>query len=118
MKDGALLGKWPMKNGCGKRKPEKRVALTGDEKKAIMDTKVPRKLQTEDVLREQRDQALQELANLRREKKAWEGAVLAQANELKLFYKIVEDQEKELKAMKELTLWKLVKKKIADWILA
>lgn len=34
-------------------------------------------------------------------------------NELKLFRKIVEDQEKDLKTM---TVWKLIRKRISEWI--
>ena len=116
MKEGALLGKWPMKDGKGAKRSLKRTALTGDEKKAIMaGTGIVGSKSTESVLREQRDQALQEIANLRKEKKAWEGAILAQANELKLFHKIVEDQEKELKSM---TIKRLLKRRLADWLLS
>ena len=86
------------------------IALTGDEKKAIIAGNVAppsspvlkrsvAKHQTEDVLREQRDQALRELTLVR--------------NELKLFHKIVDDQEKDLKTM---TVWKLIRKRISEWI--
>jgi hypothetical protein len=60
---------------------------------------VPRKLQTEDVLREQRDQAQREIATLRKEMKQWEVTVAA--------------QEQELKSM---TVWKLLRKRLAEWI--
>jgi HNH endonuclease len=96
--EGSLLGKWPI------RTPQQKAM------------RVPRIKQTEDILREQRDQAQKEIALLRKEKKAWEGALTAQTNELKLFHKIVEDQEEELKALKSLTVWKFIRKKLAEWI--
>ena len=55
-----------------------------------------------ELLREQRDQAQREIVHLR--------------NELKLFYKIVEDQEKELKELKGMSFWKSVRTRIADLI--
>jgi uncharacterized protein (DUF305 family) len=68
---------------------------------------------TEDVLREQRDQAQKEIAHLRKEMKIWEGVIKAQEGELKLFHKIVEDQEKEFKSM---SVWVFIRKKLAEWI--
>jgi hypothetical protein len=114
--EGSMLGKYKQSQTNAERKEMRRVsshgrvALTGDEKKAIMAGNVAPpptpaqkqsvvKHQAEDVLREQRDQALRELKHLN--------------NELKLYKKIVEDQEKELKAM---TVWKLIRKRIAEWI--
>lgn len=95
--DGALLGKYKETNPYQVPKRAKRVSLTGDEKRAIRG--VPRKLQTEDVLREQRDQAQREIATLRKEMKQWEVTVAA--------------QEQELKSM---TVWKLLRKRLAEWI--
>jgi hypothetical protein len=91
----------------GKPNYYRHIALTGDEKKAIMAGQVAPapvlhhavRHNAEDVLREQRDQALRELTLAR--------------NELKLFRKIVEDQEKDLKTM---TVWKLIRKRISEWI--
>ncbi len=98
MKEGTLLGKWPLTKTA--RKVHSSICLTGDEKKAIMSGKPsPVKKKVEEVLREQRDQAHRELNIVR--------------NELKLFHKIVEDQEKELKSM---TVWKLIRKRIAERI--
>ena len=99
MREGALLGKWPLKNGCGKPKMQKHVALTGDEKRAIIGKK-----STEDVLREQRDQALKEIGNLRKEMKQWEATVKA--------------KEENIKALKAMTLMKFLRKRLAEWILS
>ncbi len=103
MKEGALLGKWPLTKST--RKAQERVALTGDEKKAIIGGTYLRpnrdRMSKEEILLEQRDQAHRELTIVR--------------NELKLFHKIVEDQEKELKSM---TVGKLIRKRIADWLLS
>jgi len=96
----------------GKPNYYRHVALTGDEKRAIFakldagktQTPEPRpravRLSAEQVLREQRDQALRELTVVN--------------NELKLFHKIVEDQEKELKTI---TVVGLIRKRIAEWLL-
>lgn len=116
MKEGALLGKWPMKDGKGLKRDLKRTALTGDEKKAIMAGKIPNStanVPALDAVRIQRDQGLKEIATLRREKMILEGTVKSQAGELKLFHKIVEDQEKEFKS---LTVWVFIRKKLAEWI--
>ena len=106
--EGSLLGQFPVtdrqKRAFGaprlvpRQNPKPRyVALTADDKKALFSKTV--KHNAENVLREQRDQALRELTHVR--------------NELKLFHKIVEDQEKELKSM---TVWKLIRKRIAEKI--
>lgn len=110
MKEGALLGKWPTKDGKGMKRSLKRTCLTGDEKKAIL---YGGKTSAEEIHIEQRDQALKEIGELRKELKHWEATVKAQEGELKLFHKIVEDQEAELKAM---TVWKFVRKRLSEWI--
>jgi hypothetical protein len=75
--EGSLLGKWPI------RTPQQKAMH------------VPRIKQTEDILREQRDQGLKEIASLR---------------------KTIEDQEKQLKALKSITLWKFIRKRLSEWI--
>jgi hypothetical protein len=77
---------------------------------------VPRIKQTEDILRQQRDQALKEIATLRMDKMILEGTVKSQSGELKLFHKIVEDQEEELKVLKFMTVWKFMRKRLSEWI--
>ena len=68
MKEGALLGKWPMKDGKGLKRSMKHTCLTGDEKKAIMvGTGLVGSKKTENALREQRDQAQREIGRLRTE---------------------------------------------------
>ena len=117
--DGSLLGTYPVTNAQKKAfgfhsynhsqgKFYQHIALTKDDKNKIMG-----KHSTEDVLREQRDQAQKEIAHLRKEMKIWEGVIKAQEGELKLFHKIVEDQEKEFKS---LTVWVFIRKKLAEWI--
>ena len=106
MKEGALLGKWPMKDGKGLKRSEKRTCLTGDEKKAIMG-KTPNSsagLSASDVHLEQRDQALREISLLRKELKVYEATV--------------KTQEEELKALKSMTLWKVLKNRLAEWLLS
>lgn len=106
--DGSMLGKYKQTQSSAERKQARRVslgvshiALTGDEKKAIMAGTVPSppKHKAEDVLREQRDQALKELALVRKE--------------VKFLHELVADQEKELKGI---TVWGLLRKRIAQWI--
>ncbi len=85
-------------------KSHPRVVLTGDEKKALLARvqATPIKFakpSNEAILLEQRDQALRELTRAR--------------NEVQLYRKIVEDQEAELKAM---TIWGLVRRRLAAWI--
>jgi hypothetical protein len=82
--EGSLLGQWPL------RTPQQKAM------------KVPRIKQTEDILREQRDQAQKEIATLRKEMKQWEATVAA--------------QEQELKTFKSMTVWVFIRKKLADWI--
>jgi hypothetical protein len=96
MREGALLGKWPMKDGKGMKRNMKRTCLTGDEKKAII------KKTSSDVHLEQRDQALREIGELRKE--------------IKLYVEVVKTQEEELKALRSLTVWKLIRKRIAEWV--
>lgn len=121
--DGKLLGVFPITAGqkrmFGYHRPKnptpkpKHIALTGDEKKAIVHGG---KKSTEEVLREQRDQALIEIAALKRDLRISEGKEKSTLGELTLFHKIVEDQEKELEALKSLTVWKLIRKRLAQWL--
>ena len=107
LKEGSMIGKYPVTNSTknptasGKPNIYRHIALTGDEKKAIIG-KTPNSIggkASENVLREQRDQALIEISSLRKE-----------IESLKL---TVSAQEKELKS---LTVWKLIRKKLSDWL--
>jgi hypothetical protein len=60
------------------------------------------KKSAEDVLREQRDQALIEIGNLRKEVDKWKSAAA--------------ENEKELNALRSITLWKFVRSKLSEWI--
>ena len=127
--EGSMLGKYKETQTNAERKAQRlailgtsqppqgkpnyyqHIALTGDEKKALFAKIDAAKVansaggkSAEDVLREQRDQAQKEIASLRKEMKQWEATIAA--------------QEAELKAVKSMTVWKLVKKRIADWILS
>jgi hypothetical protein len=106
--DGSLLGQFDPEKGILPKRVKKkktkvttaRVALTGDDKKAILAGNIaPTKRAVEDVLREQRDQAQKRIIELERELKHWTAAV-----------KTLEDQ------MKEMTVWKLIRKRIAQRI--
>ena len=111
--EGHLLGKYKvpgwrdMTNGSGKY-----VCLTADEKKALFAPKPvlapsqasptvpPRvKVPVENVLREQRDQALAEVAYLRKELKQYEETVRSMQEE-----------------QKKLTVWRLIRQRIARFI--
>lgn len=96
-----------MTNGSGKY-----VCLTADEKKALFAPKPvlapsqasptvpPRvKVPVENVLREQRDQALAEVAYLRKELKQYEETVRSMQEE-----------------QKKLTVWRLIRQRIARFI--
>ena len=91
--DNSTLGK----NFSSKRNKHKGVSLTGDEKNVIIG-----KHSAEDVLREQRDQALKEIGELRKELKQWEDSVAA--------------QELEIKTLKSMSVLEFIRKKLADWI--
>ena len=107
LKEGELLGIFPVTvrqkkmfghvsvHPQGKPNYYRHIALTGDEKRAIMCKK-----STEDVLREQRDQAQKEITTLRKDIERYES--------------VVKDQEEKLKSM---TVGKLIRKKIADWLI-
>jgi len=76
--EGSMLGTYKQSQSNAERKELRRiqlslqrVCLTGDEKKAIKSGKTS----TEDVLREQRDQALAAVALVRKEMKHWEATV-------------------------------------------
>lgn len=106
--DGKFLGTYPVTPGQkrqygitapkqpqGKPNYYRHIALTGDEKRAIMGKK-----STEDVLREQRDQAQKEITTLRKDIERYEA--------------VVKDQEEKLKSI---TVGKLIRKRIAAWLL-
>jgi len=104
--DGKLLGVYPVTSGQRRiyglpktnnpaTKP-KYVALTGDEKKAIVHGG---KKSTEEVLREQRDQALVEITALRKE-----------LEKKSISYATLENQ------LKTMTIWKLIRKRLAEWV--
>ena len=114
--DGKLLGTYPVTPGQkrqyginvpkqpqGKPNYYRHIALTGDEKKAIIaGTGLVGSKKTEDVLREQRDQAQKEITTLRKEMKQWEATVA--------------EQEIELKSLKSMTVWKFIRKRLSEWI--
>jgi hypothetical protein len=104
--DGSLLGNH---NYGGKPDYNRHIALTRDEKKALLARvqatpvgHVKDTHKTEDILREQRDQAQKEIFTLRRDLKQWEATVAA--------------QETELKAFKSLTVWQFIRKRLSEWI--
>ena len=92
-----MLGKWPLTKSARKSHATPHIALTKDEKNKIMGKK-----SAEDVLREQRDQALIEIGNLRKEVDKWKSAAA--------------ENEKELNALRSITLWKFVRSKLSEWI--
>ena len=108
--DGSLLGNhnYGGKPDYSRRKPNhyQHIALTGDEKKALLArvqatpvAHIKDKHKTEDVLREQRDQALKEIGELRREMKHYEAALTSQREELKA-----------------LTLLNFIRKRLSEWM--
>jgi hypothetical protein len=110
--EGSLLGKYKINNPNKVPRKSKYIALTGDEKKAI--TSGTKKVDT--ILREQRDQAQAEITNLKRDLRISEGKEKSLIGELTLFHKIVEDQEKELNSLKTITVWSLIRRRVAAWI--
>jgi hypothetical protein len=62
------------------------------------------------------DQAHLEITALKRDLRISEGKEKSLIGELTLFHKIVEDQEKELNSMKSITVWSLIRRRIAEWI--
>jgi hypothetical protein len=97
--DGSLLGKYKEKSPNQVPSRIKYIALSSEEKKAIVHGG---KHSAEDVLREQRDQAQKEILNLRRELKQWEATVTS--------------QREEIDALKSLTLWKFIRKRLSEWL--
>jgi hypothetical protein len=101
--EGSLLGKY--KETAGKPRPHQkkkaRVALSGDEKRAVL-AKLPAKqghLAEVEVVRLQRDQALQTILKLRTEMKRREEAAAG--------------LEQRLKTM---TVGQLIRQKLAEWL--
>lgn len=125
--DGSLLGKYPVNknkktvihntvHGVKKsahQNTNSHVSLTGDEKKAIINGG---KKSADQNHIEQRDQALLEIASLKRDLRISEGKERSIMGELTLFQKIVEDQNEELKILKSITVWKLIRKRLSDWL--
>ncbi len=109
--DGSLLGKYKQAMSGSERKEMRRVALglgrvalTRDDKLALSNKVGPRPMKpssksTEDVLREQRDQALTALVQVRKELQHYEA--------------VVKDQEEQLMTM---TIRKLIRKRIVAWL--
>jgi hypothetical protein len=103
--DGALLGKFDPDKGMVPKRVQKKkappqstmVALTGDEKKTITGKKT-----ASDIHLEQRDQALKALGEIQKE--------------MKHYVEVVKSQEEELKALKSMTVWELIRKRLAEWI--
>lgn len=118
MKEGALLGLWPLVKT--KTTNNSRVALTGDEKKAIMAGKVPNSMAgvpAVDAVREQRDQALAAL-DIERQKTAQireELRLLTKEHNLR--ETVVRELGEELKRLKEeKSFSRRLRKKLAEWI--
>jgi 5-methylcytosine-specific restriction endonuclease McrA len=106
--EGSLLGQY--NPGAGKkvknsRKPDfyRHIALTGDEKKAIRAGKLPTSVKhnTEDVLREQRDQALLRIGTLEKE--------------LRQYKATVEAQEMKLNAQ---GIWRIIRTRIVNFLVS
>jgi len=123
--EGAMLGKWKP-NGTSISKPKEPkyskppktrngVCLTGDEKKAIMAGNLG-SVPGINAVRIQRDQALSQIGILRKEIDSWKPVITAQADQIKELRKQVEDQEEELKSFRSITVWKMFRKILAEWI--
>ena len=108
--EGTLLGKYKQGMSGGERNEMRRVALglgraclTRDDKLALGKKVEPQPVKasksTENVLREQRDQAL--------------AALVVARKELKHYEAVVKDQEHQLKTM---TIGKLIRKRIVGWL--
>lgn len=109
--DGALLGRYNFTPGPDPGPPNpkpvpkpKFVALTADDKKALMArldaAKKPTvKLSAEDQMRAQRDQAL--------------GAILGLRKQIASLEVSVSDLTRQIEAM---TLWSLIRRRLAKWI--
>ncbi len=121
--EGALLGKYKMDSNvpspnAGKKIPNHnppRVALTKDEKKAIIaGGTVVAKVPAYQTHIEQRDQALKEIKKLREQKGILESDQMLHKMQ-------IQDKDAalvELAArMQEMTVWYLIRKKIAAWLL-
>ena len=96
--DGALLGKQLKSVPLKKKGPPKNNALTADEKKSIISG--TKKVDT--IHLEQRDQALDEITRLRKELKEKSDSYATLEN--------------ELNSLKSITVWSLIRRRIAEWI--
>jgi len=106
--DGSMLGKYDPSKGMTYKGPKRRVALSGDDKKAIMAGKLPPtvKHSAEDILRIQRDQALRQVMLLRKDKEILRQTITAQETTIKqLQFQI-----------SEFSVWRLLRIRIAEWI--
>lgn len=110
IRDGSSLGQYKQHDPMPPTSAAKggRVALTGDEKRAI---KV--KKSTEEVLREQRDQAMQQIDTLRQQKEDTENKLVVAEKEIAYLQETVRKQREQ---MKKPTLWKSLRKGLASWI--
>jgi len=109
--DGSMLGKYDPDKGMvykGKKGPMVRVALTGDEKKAIMNGKSVAPmvsvvtLQDLEEVKKQRDHAFKEVAQAK---------FTCESHRLAL-----EEVKAELQVWKSMTVWMLIRLRIAEWI--
>ena len=96
--DGALWGKQLKSVPLKKKGPPKNNALTADEKKSIISG--TKKVDT--IHLEQRDQALDEITRLRKELKEKSDSYATLEN--------------ELNSLKSITVWSLIRRRIAEWI--
>ena len=99
--EGAMIGKYKQGMSSAERKELRRVALSLGAVIPVSTAKAMKvSKSTEEVLREQRDQALSALVKVRKE--------------LKHYEIVVRDQEQQLKTM---TIRKLVKARIRGWLI-
>jgi hypothetical protein len=113
--EGSLLGDYFPRGYTKKSKANGHVALTGDEKKQIMaGTYIPSvKRSREDVLLEQRDQALSAL-NAERIKLKDVAEQLAQLREEHKFREaVVQELDERIKSM---SIWRLLRVRLAEWM--
>lgn len=94
--EGTLL-----KNAAKARPKVKRIALSGEEKRAILARigAAPTHYEPIDVVREQREQALRTVIELRKELAQWKATVA--------------EQERKLKTM---TVWQVIRRDLMEWL--
>jgi hypothetical protein len=117
MKEGALLGKWPLTKQAAKKYSGAHVALTGDEKRAILaGTGLVGSKKAEDILRGQRDQGLAAISVLRQKNERLTEDLRLLRKEHALREIVVREQEEELRALRSSNLWKTMRRRLSDWI--